>query len=273
VAQLHIALTFDFDGPAPILNTDRDVTWLSHAEAGVRVGAPRFLDYLRDREITSTWFVPGHTLLTFPQIATRIIEDGHEVGHHGFMHEDPSRLDEPAEREMLEKGIVAIQNVSGAAPLGYRAPYWRSSARTQRLLIEYGFRYDSSLMGDDYRVYEYRESFTAVSTEGGPPSGALIEVPVAWHREDGSFFEIHGAPFLPQRSPAEVAEIWEADLAFAYAQDEAAIVTLTIHPEISGRGGRFAAITDLIDRWIGRPHVGFVRLCDYTRAGFTSERR
>jgi len=57
---------------------------LSHAEFGVRVGAPRILSLLAARGIPSTWFAPAHTLETFPDSTAAILAGGHEIGCHGW---------------------------------------------------------------------------------------------------------------------------------------------------------------------------------------------
>ena len=53
------------------------------------VGVPRLLDLFRDLGIRTTWFVPGHSVETFPEQSAAIIEAGHEVGLHGYSHENP----------------------------------------------------------------------------------------------------------------------------------------------------------------------------------------
>jgi len=100
--------------------------------------------------------VPGHAIDTFPELCARIRDAGHEIAHHGYCHEDVSVPPEADERAILEKGIDRIERLTGSRPRGYRAPYWRSSYRTQELLLEQGFLYDSSLMADDFTPYYQR---------------------------------------------------------------------------------------------------------------------
>ncbi len=266
-SDVNLAPTFDFDAYSAILaEGEADPTWLSWAEFGTRVGAPRLLDLLKDRDWRVTWFVPGQTAEAFPQICERIAAEGHEIGHHGYCHEDPSTLSESEERAMLERGIDVITRLTGKPPRGYRAPFWRSSPRTQELLIEYGFAYDASLMGGDFSPYWYRggDRVTAEPpfVEFGERS-ELVVVPVAWHLEDGGHYEIPSARGGPLRGPKELADIWDADYKAAHQAPSESVLTLTLHPEISGRGGRTGPLFELLDGWASAPDVGVVRLDEY----------
>ena len=90
---VHVCLCFDFDAMSSWIATYRTKSpnALSRGEFG-RVGAGRILDLLREYEIPSTWFVPGHTAEAFPEAVERVVAAGHEIGHHGYCHEDPHRM-------------------------------------------------------------------------------------------------------------------------------------------------------------------------------------
>ena len=75
--RLTVALTFDHDSISDGVRRGDPPVKLSHAEFGVRVGAPRILELLAARGIVSTWFVPGHTLETFPESTAAILGGGH----------------------------------------------------------------------------------------------------------------------------------------------------------------------------------------------------
>ncbi len=152
-----VCLSFDFDAFSSWLRTDGSNTPgnLSRGEFG-NVGARRLLALLAEYNIASTWFVPGHTLETFPETAAAIVEAGHEIGHHNYAHENPRSLAEADERKAIERGIAAIKLVTGTRPAGYRSPSWDVSASTLKLLVEYEFAYDSSLMSQDFTLYRPR---------------------------------------------------------------------------------------------------------------------
>ena len=80
----------------------------SRGEFGPRVGAPRILALLDREAIPSTWFVPGHTLVTFPDSVEAIVAGGHEIGCHGWAHEDLAAVDPDVERDVMERSVAAI---------------------------------------------------------------------------------------------------------------------------------------------------------------------
>ena len=114
----------------------------------------RILRLLEREGIPATFFVTGHTAETYPDHVRAIVAAGHEIGHHGYLHENPLALETTEhEREVLQRGLEALDRAAGVRPVGYRSPAWDNSPHTIELLLEYGFRYESSLMGNDFRPY------------------------------------------------------------------------------------------------------------------------
>src|SRR3954454_18350725 len=142
---LTIALTSDHDSISDGVRRGDSPVKLSHAEFGVRVGAPRILELLASRGIPSTWFVPGHTLVTFPDSTAAIIAGGHEIACHGWFHEDFGALPRDEERDLVERCAAAVVEATGARPRGWRAPYWSLGAASLEAVEAAGFAYDSSL--------------------------------------------------------------------------------------------------------------------------------
>ena len=205
---------------------------------------------------------------TFPSICSRILEEGHEIGLHGYCHEDVSCLPEHVERAILEKGISCIERLTGNRPSGYRAPYFRSSFRTQELLLEYGFVYDSSLMANDYTPY-YERSGDDLD-QAGPEKPYrfghetdLVQVPVSWHLNDWEHYEMPQVGQGAQKAPSEVAEVWNAEFEFAHRRMHGGVLTLVLHVEVVGRGGRLLGLENLLDAWAGHEGVQIGRLDEY----------
>ena len=169
--RLTVALTFDHDSISDGVRRGDPPVKMSHAEFGVRVGAPRILALLADRGIPSTWFVPGHTLVTFPESTAAILAGGHELACHGWFHEDAATMARDEEREMIERSAAAVAEVTGGRPKGWRAPYWSLSGASTELIEDAGFAYDSSLMADDYELYRIRRGDRHSVTEGTRPGG------------------------------------------------------------------------------------------------------
>src|SRR5688500_12189798 len=135
-----VCLSFDFDAISIWLGSygARSPSMISRGEFGV-VGVERILRLLERRAIPATFFVPGHTAETYPETTRAIAAAGHEIGHHGYLHENPVGLDRDRERAVLLRGLEALDRVLGARPVGYRSPAWDNSPHTIELLLEHGF--------------------------------------------------------------------------------------------------------------------------------------
>ncbi len=155
--RLSVCLTFDFDALSPwvLEMAEGNVAALSRGEFGA-VAVPRILDLLDRHELPATFFVPGHTALAYPDLVRRIQAAGHELGHHGWVHEGLSTLAPEKEREYLLRGLDALDSVAGIRPAGYRAPGVDVSVNTVEILLEHGFAYDASFSGSDFEPYYLR---------------------------------------------------------------------------------------------------------------------
>ena len=264
--RLTVALTFDHDSISDGVRRGDPPVKMSHAEFGVRVGAPRVLALLADRGIPSTWFVPGHTLVTFPESTAAILAGGHELACHGWFHEDAATMARDEEREMIERSAAAVAEVTGGRPKGWRAPYWSLSGASTELIEDAGFAYDSSLMADDYALYRIRRGDRHSVTEGTRfgREGALVEVPVTWALDDWPHFEPSAETGRDGLSaPSKVLEIWTEELRYAHAHAPGDLLTVTMHPECIGRGHRMAMLERFIDAAAALEGVVFDRLDRY----------
>src|SRR5438309_6704026 len=119
--NITVCLTFDFDAISVWIGgyRARSLSALSRGEFG-RVGAERLLRMLHGWGIRSTWFVPGHSAETFPELTRRIAEGGHEIGHHGYLHTHPKNPED--EEQILIRGNQALVKVVGKRAIGFRSP-------------------------------------------------------------------------------------------------------------------------------------------------------
>jgi peptidoglycan/xylan/chitin deacetylase (PgdA/CDA1 family) len=237
--------TFDMDAESPILFEHPEAAnWLdvmSHQAYGPRTGVPRILRLLERRGVRATFFIPGYTAERWPAVVRAVRDAGHEIGHHGYLHEGArSAPDEATEEAHLQRGLQALQEVAGVRPIGYRAPMWELSYRLPAVLARHGFRYDSGLMDADH---PYR---LAVGPEPNAPT--LIELPGHWSLDDWEPYNylpgITGSGVIA--SPAEVLARWTLELEALVA--ERGLFMLTNHPFVSGRASRAAALDTLIER-------------------------
>ncbi len=114
------------------------------------VGSPRLVELFRRFGIKTTWFIPGHSIETFPEQMQQVAEAGHEIGVHGYSHENPIAMTAVQEEEVLDKCIDLVTKLSGKRPTGYVAPWWEFSPITNELLLKKGLKYDHSLMHHDH---------------------------------------------------------------------------------------------------------------------------
>lgn len=246
-----VCLTFDFDAMSLWIMTMRQTTAtpLSRGEYGARVGVPRLLELLGRKSIRATFFTPAHTALAFPDLVRAIHGAGHEIALHGDCHETPVGLAEADEAALLDSQIARLRSVLGPdyTPQGYRSPAWDLSASTVSLLEARGIRYDSSMMADDFSPYLAPIGLSA-STDGyipGRPSD-VVELPVAWELDDFPYFTFLNKPlYSGLRRPDEVLEIWREE--FDFCREAGGTFTLTMHPQIIGRGPRIRMLERLID--------------------------
>ena len=114
------------------------------------VGVPRLLKLFDKFKLKASWFIPGHSIETFPEQTAMIVTAGHEIGAHGYSHENPVAMTRRQEEDVLKKSIELIEKFSGKKPRGYVAPWWEMSAVTAELLLQNGFRYDHSQAYHDF---------------------------------------------------------------------------------------------------------------------------
>ncbi len=265
-----VCLTFDFDAVSiwigPYGATSPSA--ISRGEFGA-VGVERILRLLEGAGIAATFFIPGHTVETYPDHARAIVAAGHEVGHHGYLHENPVALEPAQERAVLERGLTAIDRVLGLRPIGYRSPAWDNSPHTIDLLREFGFRYESSQMGDDFTPYWCRVG-DVIEGDGPYRFGErvdLVEMPVSWVLDDFPHFEYVSLPPRGLRLPglsaaSKVEEIWRDEFDFMYRDVPGGVMTITMHPQVIGRGHRLLMLERLIAHMRDRDGVVFSRLGD-----------
>ncbi|MBS1842799.1 MAG: polysaccharide deacetylase [Actinobacteria bacterium] len=254
--KLSVCLTFDFDGMCSwgeVMN-QYSPTPMSRGEFAARVAVPRLLKLLAREQVKAAFFIPGHTVDTFPELCGQILDEGHEIGHHGYFHEGPVNLDEAAERQMLEAGLAAMERrLDGYVPVGYRSPAFDLSNNTTKLLIEYGFRYDTSMMAQDFEPYWCRtgDSMPRDRAYEFGPEIELVEVPVSWSLDDFIQLEFVTSPgvFLPgAHNPRDLETRWLDDLDFAAEEVPGGVYTMTFHPEVIGRGARIRVVENMIRR-------------------------
>ena len=241
-ARCAVALTFDEDGECvPLIydpqNARKRLTLQSEGTYGPNVGSPRILDLLDRHGIQASFFTPGFVAERHPDLMREIIARGHELGHHGYLHERPDFVSEEEEERIMIRGLEALEAITGVRPRGYRSPAWELKPSSPALLKRYGFRYDSSLMGDD-------EPYLI---DAGANGEKLLEIPIQWMNDDWAYFGFSSIPALGNgiASPQAVFEVWSEEFAGYY--DVGGCYVLTMHPFVIGRPSRIRLLDRLIE--------------------------
>ncbi len=213
------------------------------------VGTPRLIRLFDKLGIKTTWFIPGHSIETFPQETQLIVDAGHEIGMHGYSHENPIAMTPEQEEAVLVKCIDLITQVSGRRPTGYVAPWWEFSHVTNELLLKHGIKYDHSLMHRDFECYYVRVGDRWTKIDFSHPADQwmkglvrgqetdLVEIPANWYLDDlPPMMFIKNSPnshgFV---NPRDIEEIWRDQFDYVYREYDEAVFPITIHPDVSGR--------------------------------------
>ncbi|MBA8825027.1 peptidoglycan/xylan/chitin deacetylase (PgdA/CDA1 family) [Saccharopolyspora lacisalsi] len=213
------------------------------------VGVPRLVELFRRHGITQTFFWPGHSIETFPEQFYACVAAGHEIGLHGYSHENPIAMSRQQEADVLDHCIDLITTRAGTRPTGYVAPWWEFSEITNELLLGRGIAYDHSLMHHDCRPYHVRvgDSWTKIDYERPAQEWMkplvrgreteLIEIPANWYLDDlPPMLFIKGNPnshgFV---NPRDIEQLWRDQFDWIHREHDYAVFTMTIHPDVSAR--------------------------------------
>jgi len=252
MARHLVCITFDFDAMSGFIARGMtSPTPISRGEFGADVATARILELLKKYKIPTSWYIPGHTLETYPERCKQVFDAGHEIGHHGWTHVPPALLTREKEEEGLVRANEQIKKLTGRYARGYRSPSWDLSAHSVELLLKHGFVYDSSMMGDDYTPYRVRQG-DVIELEKPAVFGKatkLIEMPISWSLDDYPHFEFVRTKesILPGLMNTElVLENWINDFVYMKAHLEWGVLTYTLHPYVIGRGHRMMALEKLL---------------------------
>jgi peptidoglycan/xylan/chitin deacetylase (PgdA/CDA1 family) len=254
-ARCAVALSFDADHETFELGAGNEaIGRLAWGEFGRRVGMPRILAILERHGVPATFFCPAVAALIGPDEPARISAAGHEIGIHGWIHENTSLLDEATEREMMLRARDTLAKLSGRTPVGHRAAQWDTSRHTVALVKELGLLYDSSLMADE-EPYELLLD--------GAPTG-VVEIPVEWLRDDAVYFLFSRNPATrPYATPEDVLRIFLRE--FDAAWEDGSVFQLVMHPFVIGYRSRIWILEEVIRHAQAKGRVWFATHADVAR--------
>lgn len=245
---------------------------LSRGLSAGNEGIPRMLTVFEKEDVDTSWFVPGHSLETFRENIEMVANAGHELGVHGYSHENPTDLSREQEATIIERSIELIEDVTGSRPVGHRASWWEFSENTPELLEEFDFLYDSSIMESEFEPRQVRsgDSWKKIDYDEDPETWMepyeygeeldVVEIPISWYRDDipPMMFIKHPYYNMGYASPEMIhEELYKAQFDFLYERRGAGVYTLTIHPDVHGKPHMIPLLEEFIQYVKGHSGVEF----------------
>ena len=254
-ARWACAITFDMDADS-LIHTARPKDGhdrlypITMGRYGPTVAVPRILETYRNFGLKQSFFIPAWCIEQYPEAVDAILKDGHEIGHHGLIHEDPVETKGEAQKIAFEKALEIHKARIGKAPRGYRAPVYNVTQQVIDLLIANNFLYESSLMADDIPYLMKTKE------------GELWEAPVHWGTDDWPPFAHYAeiGYMMPVKAPSEgLKAFWEE----FDAQYEAGGFWIGIwHPFLTGRLARWRQVEQWLENTLKTKNVWFASLED-----------
>jgi peptidoglycan/xylan/chitin deacetylase (PgdA/CDA1 family) len=214
------------------------------------LGTRRLLKLFDKYNIKASWFIPGHSLETFPEECAMVRDAGHEIGLHGYSHENPSSMTLQQQKDILDKTYRMLTDFCGGKPpRGSVAPWWEVSREATELYLSYGIEYDHSMNHHDCQAYYLRagDEWTKIDYDKpaehwmkpltkGQETG-MVEIPGNWYLDDlPPMMFIKKAPnshgFVNAR---DVEDIWRDHFDYFYREYDEFVFPMTVHPDVSGR--------------------------------------
>ncbi|KAI5453040.1 hypothetical protein NCC49_006568 [Naganishia albida] len=213
------------------------------------VGTPRLLKLFAKYGIKTTWFIPGHSLDTFPDQMAAVRDAGHEIGLHGYSHENPTAMTMEQQRDILEHTYKQLTDFCGGKPpVGSVAPWWEVSKEGTNMLLDFGIRYDHSNMAHDCQPYWLRDQDTWTKIDykasaktwmkplvRGNETG-MVEIPASWDLDDLPPLMFNSANSHGFVDVRVIEQKWKDMFTYFYREEKDGFCfPITIHPDVSGR--------------------------------------
>lgn len=136
------SLTFSSDKksrPKAVYNTSRTsrpVVALTFDDGPHGVLTPKLLDVLRDAHVRATFFVLGSNVSAYPDIARRIVAEGHEIASHSWSHPSLTKVSAGRFEHEIRDTTDIIERTTGQRVTMMRPPYGALNHRVTKALLE-----------------------------------------------------------------------------------------------------------------------------------------
>lgn len=238
--RIAVMLAFDLD--AETMWTTRGdgnashITNLSRGAYGPKQGIPRILSMLDVWGVKATFFIPGIIAEQYPKVVQEICRRGHEIGFHGYRHEEFTTTTCQEEHATMCRAEEIIRELCGQTLRGHRAPGGVIHDYSLKLFLDHGYLYSSNWRNSD-------GPFLHVIDGKKVP---LVELPKDSIFDDTAYDFYTDSP--PERyelkSPGEMLEIWKEE--FDALAAEGRMINFVLHPQFIGRASRVAMLSELI---------------------------
>jgi peptidoglycan/xylan/chitin deacetylase (PgdA/CDA1 family) len=211
-------------------------TTVSRGVFGPREGLPRLLKLLKKMEIKCTFGIPGHTAETFNEECKKIVEDGHEVIYHGYIHENVTKLTKEQEEAVMKRGVESLKKSLGVTPMGYAQHSPDVSVNTAELIEKFNFAHCMTSMESEFHPFRMRVG-DKVSMDGPIQWGRktkVVEIPFSWYLDDWPQFDYIYGVQTGFKEPKNVFESYKAFFDYMYNNEQGGVMRLVNHPQVVG---------------------------------------
>ncbi len=238
--RIAVMLAFDLDAET-MWTTHGDgstahMTNLSRGAYGPKQGVPRILDMLDCHQVKATFFIPGVVAEHYPEVVKEIARRGHDIGFHGYLHEESTKTTYEQENATMHRSEKIIYDLTGQKMVGHRAPGGVIHEYSLRLFLEHGYIYSSNWRDNDGPFLHQIDGKTI----------PLVELPKDSIFDDTAYdFFTDAAPErYGLKSPDEMFEIWKEE--FDSLSLEGRMINFVLHPQFIGRASRVQMLSRLI---------------------------
>ena len=254
-AKCAVLLTIHVDGES-LYNRDPahpSPRRVSYGRYGPVRAVDRLLELADRKKIPCSYFVPGQIAERYPDMLRRIDACGHEIGFHGYDHEEHMYTDRPTQAwmDVIRRSQETFDRIIGKQAVGFVATSSDFQMDAPQIWHEQlGFQYSSSMRGDDR---PYRMCFQGKKAD-------FIEIPARWELDDYPAFVYSFQPPQPKgqdriSSYRGVLSNWKHEFEGYYA--EGGCMTFMLHPQIIGIPGRAQMLEELLDVMLAKGDVWF----------------
>lgn len=275
--RIAVLLTFDTQG-----DVDAAATWASHTNAFWPNGAINYCDLtmrqydifeglarvtriLKKHDVRATFLYCGLTADWYPSAIKSVMDEGHEIGVHGYRHIGLCYLTDEQEREEVERATDSVSAVTGLAPMGWRSPRYSTSERTLELLRDFGYQWQSDFHDTDFPYLLTKEGRTIVAIPAG--------------NDDWGMYLMLGSGMPPQMGGTPYGNTdgifssvkGEFDVLYEESAEAPRVLQWCMHPKISGRPFRAAVLDRLIAYMKEHEGVWFATCEEVASLGLSAE--